>query len=137
MQEVIIPVIVSSMVKDPNVPMVGVNLFERSLSVVSSMLKFNLIQSEPVTMDHRERNIMCALYDNDKLVSDTINMTLSSNEELPAKRIEPVMLRVSNAKSALLKLKIFNVDKGKNVDYLNPLIVADVTNNTLIERDEF
>ena len=137
LQEVIIPVIVSSMVKDPNVPMVGVNLFERSLSVVSSMLKFNLIQSEPVTMDHRERNIMCALYDNDKLVSDTINMTLSSSEELPAKRIEPVMLRVSNAKSALLKLKIFNVDKGKNVDYLNPLIVADVTNNTLIERDEF
>ena len=137
LQEVVIPVIVSSMVKDTTVPMVGVNLIERNLSVVSSMLKFNLIQSEPVSMDHRERNIMCALYDNDKLVSDEICISLTSSEELPAKRIEPVILKVSNVKSALLKLKIFNVDKDKSVDYLNPLIATDVTNNTLIERDEF
>ena len=137
LQEVVIPVIVSSLVKETTVPMVGVSLIERNLSVVSSMLRFNLIQTEPVSMDHRERNIACALYDKDKQVTDELVMTLSSSEELPAKRIEPIVLKVNNATTALLQLKVFNVDKDKNVDYLNPLIITDVTNNTLIERDEF
>ena len=135
LQEVIIPVIVSSLVKETTVQRVDVKIIEPSLSVVSSTLKFNLIQTEPISMEHRERKIMCALYDNDKLVSDEVIKTLDSSEELPAKRIVPILLKVSSS-SSLLKIKIFNIEKD-SVDYLNPLIIDDVTNNTLIERDDF
>lgn len=137
LQEVIIPIIVSSQVRETKVTKVGVNILERTLSAVSSMLKFNLIQTEPVNMDHRERIVVCGIYENDKLVSDEVEKVLSSSDNLPASWIQPVELKLSgNVSSNLLKLKILNKDKS-GVDYYNPLLVTDVINNTLIERDEF
>ena len=66
LQEIIIPVIVSSQVRDTKVSKVGVNVMERNLTIVSSMLRFNAIQTEPVSMEHRERTIICGIYDNEQ-----------------------------------------------------------------------
>ena len=136
LQEIIIPVIVSSQVRDTKVSKVGVNVMERNLTIVSSMLRFNAIQTEPVSMEHRERTIICGIYDNDRLVSEEIVAVLNSTDSSPAGRIQLVEIKLNNnVQSNLLKLKIFN--KDKTIDYLNPLYVGDIINNTLIERDEF
>ena len=136
LQEIIIPVIVSSQVRDTKVSKVGVNVMERNLTIVSSMLRFNVIQTEPVSMEHRERTIICGIYDNDRLVSEEIVAELNSTDSSPAGRIQLVEIKLNNnVQSNLLKLKIFN--KDKTIDYLNPLYVGDIINNTLIERDEF
>ena len=109
---------------------------ERNLTIVSSMLRFNAIQTEPVSMEHRERTIICGIYDNDRLVSEEIVAVLNSTDSSPAGRIQLVEIKLNNnVQSNLLKLKIFN--KDKTIDYLNPLYVGDIINNTLIERDEF
>ena len=136
LQEVITPVIVSSQVRETQVNKVGVNVMERNLSVVSSVLRFSIIQTEPVSMDYRERTILCGIYDNDRLVSEEVVKDLNSTDSSPASRIQQVEIKLNNnVSSTLLKLKIFN--KDKSVDYLNPLFVSDIVNNTLIERDEF
>ena len=84
----------------------------------------------------RERTIICSIYDNDRLVSEEIVAVLNSTDSSPAGRIQLVEIKLNNnVQSNLLKLKIFN--KDKTIDYLNPLYVGDIINNTLIERDEF
>ena len=87
-------------------------------------------------MDYRERTILCGIYDNDRLVSEEVVKDLNSTDSSPASRIQQVEIKLNNnVSSTLLKLKIFN--KDKSVDYLNPLFVSDIVNNTLRERDEF
>ena len=85
-------------------------------------------------MSLQERTVVCGLYVNDDLVSATTTVTLdSSEEELMSSQIHEINLVVTNSASAkIMKFKVFDVN-----DPLNPLIVANVVNDTLIERDDF
>ena len=55
-----------------------------------------------------------------------------TNADNAAARIYDVDLTLLNTGSGLLQLRVYDVS-----DNLNPLIKATVTDNTLIERDEF
>ena len=79
----------------------------------------------------KERTVVIAIYSNDEVVSNKVQLLLNSTNELPSERIFTVSLSL-NTKVAvtLLKLKIYDKD-----DLLNPLMEEIVKNNTLIERD--
>ncbi len=106
-------------------------LLSRNLSVVSNNLKIQLVQENPLSAKEKERTVVIAMYSNDEVVSNKVQLLLNSTNELPSERIFTVSLSL-NTKVAetLLKLKIYDKD-----DLLNPLMEEIVKNNTLIERD--
>jgi uncharacterized protein (TIGR02687 family) len=132
LQELIIPVIRSSQKRTDKTEKVGVTLVSPKLNLISSQLKFQLLQSEAVTMTIQERTVVCGLYDGDNLVSDEKRLTLSSTDANNINnRIVNVPLYLNKSiKSNLLQLRVY--DEG---DLLNPLIKAPVTNSTMIEQD--
>lgn len=132
LQELIIPVIHSKNKKNNVKQKVNVALITRNLSIVSSRLKFKIMQSEPVDMDTLERNIVCAVYANDTLVTTEKRLCLNSSDiDNYNNRIFDVELTLNQSTStSIMQLRIFDVE-----DMLNPLIKETVTNNTLIEQD--
>jgi hypothetical protein len=89
------------------------------------------VQENPLSAKEKERTVVIAMYSNDEVVSNKVQLLLNSTNELPSERIFTVSLSL-NTKVAetLLKLKIYDKD-----DLLNPLMEEIVKNNTLIERD--
>lgn len=134
LQEMIIPVIRSRQKRVDKTGKVGVTLISRDLRMVSSRLKFQIIQSEAVSMEIQERTIICAVYDNDRQVTAFKEIKLSSTDNVnPANRIFDVELVLNTSThSNLLQLRIYD----KNDDsFLNPLVKESVKNNTIIEQD--
>ena len=73
------------------------------------------------------------LYDGDEVVSPMLPMALNRGDVSPEARKFPVELTLNKStSSSVLQLRIFDID-----DMLNPLVRTNITNNTLIERDEF
>ncbi|MBK5203305.1 MAG: PglZ domain-containing protein [Prolixibacteraceae bacterium] len=132
LQELIIPVIRSKNQKKNKKPKVGLALVSHNLYLVSSRLKFKIMQSEVVDMDIQERTISCALYINDTAVTEKKIIILNSTDaDNFNNRIYDVELILNKSTSeSIMQLKIFDVG-----DPLNPLIKENVTNKTLIERD--
>lgn len=132
LQEMIVPVIYSKRKKVKKTEKVGVALLSHNLNMVSSHLKFNLIQSEAVSMTKMERELICCVYDGDKKVTEEKKVTLDSpdKDNLNNRVFEVTLdLKVSNA-SSMLQLRIYDKD-----DPLNPIIKETVKNNTFIEQD--
>lgn len=132
LQEMIVPVIYSKLKKVEKTEKVGVALMSHNLNMVSSRLKFHLIQSEAVSMTLIERTVTCCVYDGDKKVTEDKQITLNSpdKDNLNNRVFEVTLtLKVSKA-SSMLQLRIYDVD-----DMLNPLIKETVKNNTFIEQD--
>jgi hypothetical protein len=127
----VVPVIVSSRKEEKIQRKVNTMLLSRNLSVVSNNLKIQLVQENPLSAKEKERTVVIAMYSNDEVVSNKVQLLLNSTNELPSERIFTVSLSL-NTKVAetLLKLKIYDKD-----DLLNPLMEEIVKNNTLIERD--
>jgi|WetSurMetagenome_2_1015567.scaffolds.fasta_scaffold00327_5 hypothetical protein len=132
LQELIIPVIHSKIKKVNNKQKVGVVLVTRNLSMVSSRLKFKIMQSESVDMDTLERTVTCAVYDNDVAVTaEKIIHLKSTDAENFNNRIYDVDLTINKSTGAnIMQLHISDID-----DPLNPLIKETVINNTLIGQD--
>lgn len=132
LQEMIIPVIRSTQRRSDKTEKVGISLMSHNLNVISSRLKFQVIQSEAVTMTVQERSVVCCIYEGDKRVSSEQVITLNSHDATNLNnRVQDVTLTLnSECKGAVLQLRIYDVD-----DELNPLIKETVKNNTLIERD--
>lgn len=132
LQETIIPVIVSHREsgkekRDSVSPMV----LEQNLNMVSSRVKFTVLQKEVVGTQYKECNVMCAIYDGDDLVSPQVPLSLNRSDASLDARKYPVELTLNKATSAsVLQLRIIDIE-----DPLNPLVRANVTNNTLIEMD--
>ena len=131
LQELIVPVVISSRREDKVQRKVNPLLLSKNLAVVSNNLKIQLVQENPLSAKEKERTIEIALYSDTVAVSNKIQLTLNSASELPSERIFTLAFSL-NTKStdSILKLKIFDKD-----DLLNPLIEENVKNNTLIERD--
>ena len=132
LEEMIVPVIYSKLKKVNKTEKVEATLMNHNLNMVSSRLKFNIIQSEAVSMTKMERVLICCVYDGDKKVTEEKKVTLNSpdKDNLNNRVFEVTLdLKVSNA-SSMLQLRIYDKD-----DPLNPIIKETVKNNTFIEQD--
>lgn len=132
LQEMIIPVIKSKRKSENKTEKVGVSLMNHNLKMVSSRLKFQIIQSEAVSMTVIERKVVCCLYNGDDPVTQEKEVTLNSTDISNLNnRVYEVTLNLNKSVSAsILQLRIYDVD-----DRLNPLIRETVKNNTIIEQD--
>ncbi len=132
LQEMIIPVIKSQRKKIDKTEKVGVALMSHNLNMVSSRLKFQLIQSEAVTMTVVERKVVCCIYNGDDPVTQEKELTLNSTDALNLNnRVYEVILNLNKSvNTSVLQLRIYDI-----ADRLNPLIREVVKNNTMIEQD--
>lgn len=131
LQEIVVPVIFSKVKKDDTKEKTRVLLMNKNLSMVSSRVKFQLIQSDAVSMEVQARTIVCAIYNNDELLTTEKYITLDRDDEDAQNRFFEVELTLNKPTDAnILQLRIYDVD-----DELNPLIKENVKNNTLIEQD--
>ena len=132
LQEMIIPMIKSVRKKVNKTEKVGVALMSHNLNMVSSRLKFQMIQSEAVSMTVMERKVLCCIYNGDDPVTQAKEVTLNSADANNLNnRVFEVTLNLNKSVDAsMLQLRIYDVD-----DKLNPLIRETVKNNTMIEQD--
>lgn len=132
LQEMIIPVIKSVRKKVDKTEKVGVALMSHNLNMVSSRLKFQLIQSEAVSMTVMERKVVCCIYNGDTPVTQEKELTLNSTDAVNLNnRVYEVTLNLcKSVNTSMLQLRIYDVD-----DRLNPLVRETVKNNTIIEQD--
>lgn len=132
LQEMLIPVIKSSLRRTEKTEKVGVSLMNHNLNMVSSRLKFQLIQSEAVSMTVMERKVACQVFNGDEPVTVEKELLLNSTDASNLNnRVFEVTLNLSKSvTSSVLQLRIYDVD-----DRLNPLIKETVKNNTMIEQD--
>ena len=131
MQELVVPVIESTRKKEALSNKVNPILLGRNLSVVSNVLKFQLLQDNPISATEKERVITIKLFAGNEQVSETQEVVLNFVGEQPGERIKQIVIPLTVSTSeAVLKLKIF--DKS---DELNPLIDENIKNSTLIGRD--
>lgn len=132
LQEMIIPVIKSVLRKTGKTEKVGVALMSHDLNMVSSRLKFQLIQSEAVGMTLKGRKVVCCVYNGDDPVTPEKEVTLDSSDSanLDSRVYEMVLNLNKPVQASMLQLRVYDVD-----DRLNPLIRETVKNNTMIEQD--
>lgn len=133
LQEMIIPVLYSHLRREDKKESVGLTLIKSALTMVSSRLKFSIIQSEAVSEDYKERRVLCGIYEAGNLISTEKELVLNSTDTNPQNRFFSVELILNKpASGGLLELRIFDKE---DKDKLNPLDKATVTNKTLIEQD--
>ncbi len=132
LQEMIVPVIIGHKGKGQKTEKVGVSLMSHNLNMVSSRLKFQLIQSEAVSISIMERKVVCQVFSGDEPVTAEKELLLNSPDVANLNnRVFEVILNLNKSVSAsVLQLRIYDVD-----DRLNPLIKETVKNNTMIEQD--
>ena len=132
LQEVIIPVVHSSLKRSDVKRKVDITLLTRNLSIVSSRLKVQLLQNEAVSAEVKSREICCAIYCNDEKISQEVVKTIDSNDaDVLQNRVFEINLMLNkNVTSGILQFRVYDTE-----DMLNPLIKETVTNNTLIEQD--
>lgn len=132
LQEMIIPVIKSQLRRKDKTEKVGVALMSHNLNMVSSRLKFQMIQSEAVSMTVTERKVVCCIYNGDDPVTLEKEVTLNSTDATNLNnRVYEVTLNLNkSAGASMLQLRIYDVE-----DRLNPLVREAVKNNTMIEQD--
>lgn len=131
LQEIVVPVIYSKLKKDDTKEKTRVLLMNKNLSMVSSRVKFQLIQSDAVSMEVQGRTIVCGIYNNDELLTAEKEIVMDSSDGNAQNRFFDVELTLNKPTDAsILQLKIYDVE-----DDLNPLIKETVKNNTLIEQD--
>ena len=132
LQELLIPVLFSYRKKEETKEKVDFTLVDHDLNLVSSQLRFNIIQVQAVSADRQERKISCGIYKGDHLVSNEKILTLGSTDMV---NFNNRMFRIELAlekpvTDPILELRIFDVD-----DRINPLLKKHVNNRTLIEQD--
>lgn len=131
LQEMIIPVITCRQERQDNKQPVGVMLLDRKLSIISSRLRFKLLQTEAVNMDMKERTVTIGLYVNDKPVTAIQTLTLDKTDQLlDARKVSVDLTLNQHIDAKVLQLKVYDIE-----DDMNPIIKENVTNNTLIEND--
>ncbi|MCM1140611.1 MAG: PglZ domain-containing protein [Muribaculum sp.] len=132
LQEVLVPVIISKIKKTSTKDKVNVSLLTSNLNMVSSLLKFQIIQNEPVSMSTVGRTVICALYNGEEQVTEEKTIELNSTDGINLNnRLYDISLTLSKpVTGGLLQLKIWDKD-----DPMNPLIKENVKNNTFIEQD--
>jgi len=133
LQELIIPVISASQRRKDIHEKVGFSVLGKKHVITSSRLKFQLLQEDMVSQEHCEVTVACGLWSNNKLVSKEETVCLNCTDAKSAERIKNLELVLnSNVSSSLLELRVYDIE-----DRVNAALTYNVTNNTLIERDDF
>lgn len=135
LQELVIPVIRCRHRRDSVKTMdkVGARILDCNGNIVSSVLLFTILQSDAVSNDKKQRSVSYAIFEGDRMVSKEGTLLLSSTDVNPENRKTAARLTLSQATTSnLLELRIWDP-----ADPLNPLDTKSVSNNTLIDRDEF
>lgn len=134
LQEMIIPVIKSVRKRTDKTEKVGVALMNHNLTMVSSRLRFQLIQSEAVSMTVTERKVICQLFHGEEAVSTEKLLTLNSTDAVNINnRVYEVTMTLSKpVPGSMLELRIYDEDDAGR---LNPIVRETVKNNTMIEQD--
>ena len=93
-----------------------------NLTMVSSRLKFQLIQSEAVSMTVTERKVICQLFHGEEPVSVEKLLTLNSPDAVNINnRVYEVTMTLSKSVSgSMLELRIYDEDDAGR---LNPIIL--------------
>ena len=132
LQEMLIPVIIGHKGKVQKTEKVGVSLMSHNLNMVSSRLKFHLIQSEAVSMTVMGRKVVCQVFSGDIPVTSEQEVMLDSPDATNLNnRVFEVTLNLNKSvSSSVLQLRVYDVE-----DRLNPIIKETVKNNTIIEQD--
>lgn len=132
LQEVIVPVVHSTLKRVDVKRKVDITLLTRNLSIVSSRLKVQILQNEAVSADIKAREIVAAIYCNEEKVTNDLFLTIDSTDaEVLQNRLYEINLILNRSvTSGILQLRVYDRE-----DMLNPLIKETVTNNTLIEQD--
>ena len=78
LQELLIPVIIGHKGKGQKTDKVNISLMSHNLNMVSSRLKFQIIQSEAVSMTVMERRVVCQVYNGDEPVTTEKEILLNS-----------------------------------------------------------
>ena len=133
LQEMVIPVLYSHIRREDKKQAVGVTLLGKTLNMVSSRVKFDLIQSDAVSEDFRERRVLCGIYEGANLLTGEKEIVLSSTDVNPQNRFSQVDLTLTTPSSGgLLELRIYDAEDKER---LNPLAKATVINKTIIDQD--
>ena len=135
LQEMVIPVMHSRLLGSGAYQArgkVGVTILGVDLRVQSSRLRFELLQNEAVSAEVQERIVRCALYAESTPVSNIVEVKLDSHSASLEGRKKSVELVLTSSAPGILSLKVFS-----DADSLNALAEKTVTNNTLIEHDEW
>ena len=135
LQELIIPVIRCRHRRDnvKSLAKVGARILDCSGNIVSSVLLFTILQTDAVANDRKQRSVAYAIFEGDRMVSGEGSLLLSSTDVNPENRKTAARLTLCQATSSnLLELRVWDP-----ADPLNPLDSKKVSNNTLIDRDEF
>lgn len=135
LQEMVIPLMHSRLLGTDatrNRAKVGVTILGSGLSVQSSRLKFELLQNDAVSADIQERTVRCALYADSGIVSNEAEVKLDSTSGSLDERKKIVELVLTGPAPGILTLKVYASE-----DALNPIEERTVTNNTLIETDNW
>ncbi len=135
LQELVIPVIRCHQRRDnvKSLAKVGARILDCSGNIVSSVLLFTILQTDAVSNDRKQRSVSYAIFEGDRMVSGEGSLLLSSTDVNPESRKTAARLTLSQATSSnLLELRVWDP-----ADPLNPLDSKKVSNNTLIDRDEF
>lgn len=133
LQELVIPLIESSRKRiDISKKVTPQLVSNQNLRVVSNVLRFNLLQKEPVSRNEKEITLSVGLYDDRTLVSNEEIKLMNFTSDSPSERMQRIelVLASTGACASFLKLKVFDTE-----DKLNPLIEERVQNNTLIQAD--
>lgn len=133
LQEMVIPVLYSHLRREDRKRPVGVTLLSSALTMVSSRLKFSLIQSDAVSEEFKERRVICGIYEGLDLLTAEREIVMDSVDTNPANRFTQVELTlITPSSGGILELRVYDAE---DKDKLNPLAKAIVTNKTLIDQD--
>ncbi len=134
LQELLIPMMFSTLKRKDTKEKVGVSVLEANLRMTSSRLKFTVIQSEAISEDIQGRTVQCAIFVGNEQVTAWKDVTLeSSDEENVNNRLTLVELMLNVQTDAnIMELRIYDKE---DTSRLNPLVKKAVINKTLIEQD--
>ena len=137
LQELIVPVIEYSRMREDSSEKVRVRLIKYDERISSGYMKANILQVEPIATGLKELEMIVGLYsDQDDLVSNEGRIQLNSTSANPMERTKEITLTLT-AKGTNLShcvLKGYDVDDEQK---LNPLFSQRILIQSLIQRDEF
>lgn len=127
LQEIITPLIHSKQVRKETRQKVSVSLMgNNNLTLVSSMVKFALLQNEPVEANLRALDIKYGIFVNGEVIGRLEVLTLNSSSDAVADRVHDITMRLSSIPPAnsIIELRIYDAD-----DMLNPIISSTIRNS--------
>jgi hypothetical protein len=134
LQEIITPLIHSKQVRKEVRQKVTVSFAgNANLALVSSMVKFALLQNEPVDGKLRALDLKYGLYVNGTLMGRLEDWILGSTSENFAERVKDFTIRLSSIPRAndIIELRVYDAE-----DMLNPLLSRNVKNSMAGVYDE-